>query len=558
MAVCTKAARDVSLVKLGGVAGSAATDARSGGRRHAVSVLRTGRHAARRWTLHVGRAPSKPAVGAPYNGCGVCCSPFPARWGCCCPARRPGTVATLQWTPSNRVPALRRDGQFTGCGAALPARLPAADGAVAGRPAAPDHPRWIAAGAGCDPATWRLETSTMASAQANREPCPPSPNFRCRPWTTCCNLGASRTTALNGLQVEGRAGAPHRDRWVTASRAMIEAAIAADADTLLVHHGLFWRGQDGRVTGWMRQRLAPAAGATSICWPTTCPSMPTRRWATTRNSAACSDCRSRPGSATRTWVFWAGPRTGVLCKVRRRSARISPPLGRPVTVVDPAPRPLQQHRLVHRRAQGFRGGHPGGCGRLPHRRSPSCRPTARETGVAFLACGHHASERYGFRRWVPTWPGAWAWTCLHRHRQPRPETIVVLPLAITLGDPAGIGPEIIAGIPRRAGGGCFVAGDVTSLRRSRCLHRRAGAAGLAGGGAGPSRPKRRAPALHSGLLQVGATRMPPVTLGRVSAGRRAGRRCVAWAADAALRGEIAGLVTAPAEQAGVVGGRPAL
>jgi dinuclear metal center YbgI/SA1388 family protein len=43
---------------------------------------------------------------------------------------------------------------------------------------------------------------------------------------------------------------------VTASRALIEAAIAAGADAIFVHHGLFWRGQDGRVTGWMKQRLA--------------------------------------------------------------------------------------------------------------------------------------------------------------------------------------------------------------------------------------------------------------------------------------------------------------
>ena len=43
---------------------------------------------------------------------------------------------------------------------------------------------------------------------------------------------------------------------VTASLAFIDAAIAAGADALLVHHGLFWRGQDGRVTGWMKQRLA--------------------------------------------------------------------------------------------------------------------------------------------------------------------------------------------------------------------------------------------------------------------------------------------------------------
>ncbi|MGH8847962.1 MAG: Nif3-like dinuclear metal center hexameric protein, partial [Polaromonas sp.] len=60
----------------------------------------------------------------------------------------------------------------------------------------------------------------------------------------------------NGLQVEGRAQIRKIVSGVTASRALIEAAIAAQADAIFVHHGLFWRGQDGRVTGWMKQRLA--------------------------------------------------------------------------------------------------------------------------------------------------------------------------------------------------------------------------------------------------------------------------------------------------------------
>ena len=61
----------------------------------------------------------------------------------------------------------------------------------------------------------------------------------------------------NGLQVEGRPQVHRLITGVTASLALIEAAIHEGADAILVHHGLFWRGQDGRVTGWMRARLAP-------------------------------------------------------------------------------------------------------------------------------------------------------------------------------------------------------------------------------------------------------------------------------------------------------------
>src|SRR5512133_4251808 len=60
----------------------------------------------------------------------------------------------------------------------------------------------------------------------------------------------------NGLQVEGKPQVRRIVSGVTASRALIEAAIQAQADAIFVHHGLFWRGQDGRVTGWMKQRLA--------------------------------------------------------------------------------------------------------------------------------------------------------------------------------------------------------------------------------------------------------------------------------------------------------------
>lgn len=60
----------------------------------------------------------------------------------------------------------------------------------------------------------------------------------------------------NGLQVEGRREVQRLASGVTASLAFIDAAIAAGADTLLVHHGLFWRGQDGRLTGWLKARVA--------------------------------------------------------------------------------------------------------------------------------------------------------------------------------------------------------------------------------------------------------------------------------------------------------------
>lgn len=59
----------------------------------------------------------------------------------------------------------------------------------------------------------------------------------------------------NGLQVEGRAEVKKIVAGVTASQALVDAAVERGADALLVHHGWFWRGEDARVTGLRKKRL---------------------------------------------------------------------------------------------------------------------------------------------------------------------------------------------------------------------------------------------------------------------------------------------------------------
>jgi dinuclear metal center YbgI/SA1388 family protein len=59
----------------------------------------------------------------------------------------------------------------------------------------------------------------------------------------------------NGLQVEGASEIQKIVGGVTASQALIDEAIARDADVILVHHGYFWRGEAPEVTGIKRNRL---------------------------------------------------------------------------------------------------------------------------------------------------------------------------------------------------------------------------------------------------------------------------------------------------------------
>ena len=122
------------------------------------------------------------------------------------------------------------------------------------------------------------------------------------------------------------------------------------------------------------------------------------------------------------------------------------------------------------------------------------------------------------------------------------------PLAITMGDAAGIGPEIIAKAYREDAAAlhrCFVVGDVATLRRAAQIVTAQG--GLPLPVACIAQP---ADALHLPphcipVLQPG-TDLGLIPWGRVSAtaGAFAGD-CVVWAARAALNGDIGALVTAP-------------
>jgi len=131
-----------------------------------------------------------------------------------------------------------------------------------------------------------------------------------------------------------------------------------------------------------------------------------------------------------------------------------------------------------------------------------------------------------------------------------------LPIAITQGDAAGIGPEIIVKAFRDAPQetqGCFVVGDVASLRRAAQV--------VAGGGVrlpvvelSEAAEAWHCPPRCVPLLSIASSAalagLPPVPFGQVSAraGQMAGD-CVVWAANAALRRELAALVTAPLNKA---------
>src|SRR3954470_22657676 len=142
--------------------------------------------------------------------------------------------------------------------------------------------------------------------------------------------------------------------------------------------------------------------------------------------------------------------------------------------------------------------------------------------------------RRGGTRGAGPGPGA----PLHRRGQPG---MTGLPIAITQGDPAGIGGEIVAKAFRDAPeltAGCFVVGDLAHMRRAAAILARPGelawpVALLASPADLAQVPPRSIP-----LVQVGTPASACVAWGRVDAAAgRIAADAVAWAARAALQGQ---------------------
>ncbi|RYF80547.1 MAG: Nif3-like dinuclear metal center hexameric protein [Comamonadaceae bacterium] len=207
----------------------------------------------------------------------------------------------------------------------------------------------------------------------------------------------------NGLQVEGRPIVARVLSGVTASRALIEAAIAADADAIFVHHGLFWRGQDGRVTGWMKQRLGLLLQHDINLYAY---HLPLDAHPTLGNNAqlgqqlgfvANEGLGSRFGDQDLGWLGRPGEGQA-FANTQALADHVAARLGRTMTCVPGAPgRPIRQLAWCTGGAQGFFEAAiaAGADAFITGEISEPQAHYARETGVGFIAAGHHATERYG-------------------------------------------------------------------------------------------------------------------------------------------------------------------
>jgi dinuclear metal center YbgI/SA1388 family protein len=202
----------------------------------------------------------------------------------------------------------------------------------------------------------------------------------------------------NGLQVEGREQVRRIVSGVTASRELIEQAIAARADAIFVHHGLFWRGQDGRVTGWMKQRLALLLAHDINLFAY---HLPLDAHPTLGNNAQLGQrlgLQADGRFGEQDLGFLGGRADGAaFADAHALAAHVEQALGRSVTCVPGNAGPLRRIAWCTGGAQSYFEAAiaAGAQAFLTGEISEPQAHYARECGVAYLACGHHATERYG-------------------------------------------------------------------------------------------------------------------------------------------------------------------
>jgi len=199
----------------------------------------------------------------------------------------------------------------------------------------------------------------------------------------------------NGLQVQGKPTISHIISGVTASQALIDVAAQRAADALLVHHGWFWKGEDPRVLGTRKRRLAALLTHDINLLAFHLPLDAHPVLGNNAQLARVLGLVAEPAT-TSNGLLWFGSMPGantlgqIASRVEQRLSRLPLVIGaegfavqRVAWCTGAAQNMLEQ--AINGGAQVFITGE-------------ISEPTvhlAREAGVGFISAGHHATERYG-------------------------------------------------------------------------------------------------------------------------------------------------------------------
>lgn len=202
----------------------------------------------------------------------------------------------------------------------------------------------------------------------------------------------------NGLQVEGRGNVRRLATAVTANQSVLDAAVAWGADALLVHHGYFWRGESAEIVGMKRRRLNTllSADMSLLAYH-----LPLDAHAELGNNAqwgqrmgfknfAALDCVN-PQAVGNTGLLSAATPLGELAQqVRNLTGR------EPMLIGDPQ-MSVERVAWCTGAAQGYieKAAAAGAQLYISGEISEPTVHAARELDIAYMAAGHHATERYG-------------------------------------------------------------------------------------------------------------------------------------------------------------------
>lgn len=201
----------------------------------------------------------------------------------------------------------------------------------------------------------------------------------------------------NGLQVEGRSEVRSVVTGVTASQALLDAAVARNADAIVVHHGYFWRGEDGRITGIRKSRLATLLTRDINLFAY---HLPLDAHADLGNNVQLARLMdwSVSGRFADQDIGFLGE-VGTASDADAIARELQERLQRPAMVVGPGTRPVRRIAWCTGAAQTlFEHAVAAGADLFVSGEiSEQTVHLARESGVPYIAAGHHATERYGIR-----------------------------------------------------------------------------------------------------------------------------------------------------------------
>ncbi len=200
----------------------------------------------------------------------------------------------------------------------------------------------------------------------------------------------------NGLQLQGCSQVKKIVSGVTASLAMIEAAKQANADLLLVHHGYFWKGENACITGIKYQRIKMLIESNMSVLAYHLPLDIHKKYGNNIQLAQHLGLQVE-GCVDQSGLIFYG-KLSVPCDAKALAVSISNLLARKVLHIETEKvTQIQRIAWCSGAAQNFieQVVEQGFDAYLSGEVSEQTWHIAKEYGIHYYACGHHATERYG-------------------------------------------------------------------------------------------------------------------------------------------------------------------